>query len=42
LVVQDHNIRIILNPNLTGFSGILIIYGGLDSWPINTEFMGMT
>ena len=31
---------IILSPDLVGFSCILILYGGFDVWPINTEFLG--
>jgi hypothetical protein len=27
-------------PDLVGFSCILILYGGFDAWPINTEFLG--
>ena len=30
---------IILSPNLVAFCCILILYGGLDAWPINTEFL---
>jgi len=26
---------------LTALSFILILKGGLDAWPVNTEFMGM-
>ena len=35
-------IMIILSPNLVAFSCILILYGGFDTWDINTEFLEMT
>jgi len=42
LVVEGQYIRIILNPTVDAFSCILILYGGLDAWSINTEIPGMT
>ena len=42
LEIECQYIRIILSPNLAAFSCILILYGGLDAWPINTEFLRMT
>ena len=42
LISKVKYIRIILKPYLIAFSCILILYGGLDAWPINTEFAGMT
>jgi len=31
-----------LIPNLVAFNWILILYGGIDAWAINTELLGMT
>ena len=42
LVVVGQYIRIILSQNLIAFNCILILYGGLDAWSINTVIPGMT
>jgi hypothetical protein len=42
LVVEGQYIRIILSPDLVAICCILILYGSLGAWPINTEISGMT
>ena len=42
LGIGGQYIRITMSHNLVAFSCILILYGCLDAWPINTEIPGIT
>ena len=42
LLVEGQYIRLILSSDFIVFSCILILNGGFDIWPVNTECLGMT
>ena len=42
LVDEGQCIRIIMSPTLVEFNYMLILYGGLDAWPMHNEIPGIT